>query len=160
MCYIDLMQTDQLCVVTWRTRPRSFVSLMTLYESNFIRLSWLALDVQHLPDRAVSHVAGDCELHLAVLDRSRYTTTLALTYRFNDAGGFITEPNLELRVYHDARLVEALGSIDSRRHRDLVDMRGNGGQRIDERWMRNQMLNKWLEYCAERGHRFAGTRRV
>jgi hypothetical protein len=154
------MQTDQLCVVTWRTRPRSFVSLMTLYESNFIRLSWLALDVQHLPDRAVSHVAGDCELHLAVLDRSRYTTTLALTYRFNDAGGFITEPNLELRVYHDARLVEALGSIDSRRHRDLVDMRGNGGQRIDERWMRNQMLNKWLEYCAERGHRFAGTRRV
>jgi uncharacterized protein YqiB (DUF1249 family) len=63
-------------------------------------------------------------------------------------------------VYHDARLVEALGPIDSRRHRDLADMRGNGGQRIDERWTRNQMLNKWLEYCAERGHRFAVTRRV
>ncbi len=160
MCYIEFMQTDQLCVVTWRSRPRSFVSLMTLYESNFIRLSWLALDVQSLPDCAVSHVAGDCELHLAVLDRSRYTTTLSLTYRFNDMGRFIAEPNLELRVYHDARLVEALGPIDSRRHRDLADMRGNGGQRIDERWTRNQMLNKWLEYCAERGHRFAVTRRV
>ncbi len=122
MCYIDFMQTDQLCVVTWRSRPRSFVSLMTLYESNFIRLSWLALDVQHLPDSAVSRVAGDCELHLAVLDRSRYTTTLSLTYRFNDTGRSIAEPNLELRVYHDARLVEALGldrqpqASRSRRH--------------------------------------------
>jgi uncharacterized protein YqiB (DUF1249 family) len=157
VCYIEFMQTDQLCVVTWRSRPRSFVSLMTLYESNFIRLGWLALDVQRLPSCAVSHVAGDCELHLAVTDRSRYTTTLSLTYWFNDAGKAIAEPNLELRVYHDARLVEALGSIDGRRHRDLADLRGSGGQELDVRWMRNQMLNKWLEYCAERGHRFAVT---
>lgn len=155
MCYIDFMQTDQLCVVTWRTRPRSFVSLMTLYESNFIRLGWLALDVQHLPDFAVSRVPGDCELHLAVLDRSRYTTTLSLTYRLHEAGKHLVEPNLELRVYHDARLVEVLGSIGGRRHRDLSDMRGIGGQGLGERWLRNQMLNKWLEYCAGRGHRFA-----
>lgn len=157
MCYIELMQTDQLCVVTWRSRPRSFVSLMTLYESNFIRLGWLALDVRRLPRCAVSLVSGDCELHLAVLDRSRYTTTLSLTYWFNDAGKKIAEPDLELRVYHDARLVEALSSIDDRRHRDLADVRGSGAQELDERWMRNQMLNKWLEYCTERGHRFAVT---
>jgi len=25
---------------------------------------------------------------------------------------------------------------------------------LDERWARNVLLNKWLEYCAERGHRF------
>jgi uncharacterized protein YqiB (DUF1249 family) len=25
----------------------------------------------------------------------------------------------------------------------------------DERWTCNMMLNKWLEYCAESGHRFA-----
>ena len=25
---------------------------------------------------------------------------------------------------------------------------------LDQRWARNTMLNKWLEYCVERGHRF------
>ena len=35
------MLSDDLCTVSWSARPRSFVSLMTLYESNFIRLGWL-----------------------------------------------------------------------------------------------------------------------
>jgi hypothetical protein len=26
---------------------------------------------------------------------------------------------------------------------------------LGERWLRNMLLNKWLDYCAERGHRFA-----
>jgi uncharacterized protein YqiB (DUF1249 family) len=25
---------------------------------------------------------------------------------------------------------------------------------LGERWLRNMLLNKWLDYCAERGHRF------
>ncbi len=37
-----VLQTDTQTVVSWRTRPRSFVALMGLYESNFIRLGWLA----------------------------------------------------------------------------------------------------------------------
>jgi hypothetical protein len=87
------MQTDQLCIVSWRNRPRSFVSLMTLYESNFIRLSWLVRDLKSLPAQAVSRVSGDCDLHLTVTERSRYTTSLALTYRFDEGGVSIAEPN-------------------------------------------------------------------
>jgi uncharacterized protein len=151
------MQTDQLCVVTWRSRPRSFVSLMTLYESNFIRLGWLARDLKRLPAQAVSRVAGDCDLYLTVSERSRYTTTMALTYWFEEAGQRIAEPNLELRIYHDARLLEACGGVDWRHHRDLADLRASCDGELDQRWARNQMLNKWLEYCAERGHRFAVT---
>jgi uncharacterized protein YqiB (DUF1249 family) len=149
------MQSDQMCVVTWRNRPRSFVSLMTLYESNFIRLGWLVRDLKHLPEHAVSRVGDDCDLHLAVIERSRYTTSMSLTYWFEEAGERIAEPNLELRIYHDARLLEACGGIDCRRHRDFAELGVNRGPALDQRWMRNQMLNKWLEYCAERGHRFA-----
>jgi hypothetical protein len=148
------MQTDQQCVVTWRNRPRSFVSLMTLYESNFIRLGWLARDLKRLPGHAVSRVSGDCDLHLKVTERSRYTTSIMLTYWFEEVGQAVAEPNLELRIYHDARLLEACGGIECRRHRDLAQLRASCGLELDQRWMRNQMLNKWLEYCAERGHRF------
>ena len=37
-----MMIADQWCRTSWRARPGSFVSLMTLYESNFVRLGWLA----------------------------------------------------------------------------------------------------------------------
>jgi uncharacterized protein YqiB (DUF1249 family) len=35
----------------------------------------------------------------------------------------------------------------------LRDWRAAAGAALDERWARNMMLNKWLEYCLERGHR-------
>ena len=28
---------------------------------------------------------------------------------------------------------------------------------LGERWRRNMLLNKWLDYCAERGHRIHAT---
>ena len=37
-----VLLADTHTVVSWRARPRSFVALMGLYESNFIRLGWLA----------------------------------------------------------------------------------------------------------------------
>ena len=36
------MLLDHLCITSWRARPVSFVSLMSLYESNFLRLKELA----------------------------------------------------------------------------------------------------------------------
>jgi len=43
---------------------------------------------------------------------------------------------------------------------DALDMIRAGGvydlayDRLGERWLRNMLLNKWLDYCTERGHRF------
>lgn len=148
------MLTDHLCAISWRARPRSFVGLMTLYESNYIRLGWIVPDVRRLPDRAVSRVEGDCPLELIVLDRARFTTTLAVSYLFEDAGGTCREPELQVRVYHDARLAEASGTADATRHPALHRLRERLPAGADGRWPANMLLNKWLEYSAERGHRF------
>ena len=40
------MLNDAVTLVSWRARPRSFVALMALYESNYIRLGWLAGDLR------------------------------------------------------------------------------------------------------------------
>ena len=45
----NVLTTDTLTRVSWRARPRSFVALMGLYESNFIRLGWLAGAWRRLP---------------------------------------------------------------------------------------------------------------
>ena len=99
--------TDTRTVVSWRARPRSFVALMGLYESNFIRLGWLAGDLSALAGRNTSVVPGDCDLVLTVTERSPYTSTLALSYLLPEAEGVSHYPDMRLRVYHDAHLVEA-----------------------------------------------------
>lgn len=163
------LRTDTDCAVSWRARPASFVSLMSLYESNYIRLGWLIDDLAAISGAAVSNVAGDCPLHLRIEDRSRYTTTLTLTYLFDDAaanGSLVSgplvdgkqaplaDPDLQIRVYHDARLAEVQSCARWHRHSMLESLRSELARDLGDRWLRNVMLNKWLDYCVERGHRF------
>ena len=147
------MLNDALSLVSWRSSPRSFVALMSLYESNYLRLAHLAGNLASLADSRVSHVAEDCDLRLMVTERSPYTTSLDLTYLF-DAEGVTTYPDMRVRVYHDARLVEAQEWAVQHEHEALRRLRGVAERELDQRWARNTMLNKWLEYCIDRGHGF------
>lgn len=142
---------------SWRSRPRGFAALMALYESNHLRLSQLAGELRDLDGTRRSSVEGDCELALAVTEASPYTTTLELTYLFSadDAAAPFSAPDMLLRVYHDARLVEAHGWAQRHGHPALQGWRAEAGPALDQRWDRNVMLNKWLDYCLERGHRLA-----
>jgi uncharacterized protein len=150
----SVLDNDSFCTATWRSRPGDFVSLMTLYESNYIRLRSLVEDVFSLPDAQISHRPDDCPLHLRVVERSPYTITLSMTYEFVESGALVIDPDLQLRVYRDAKLAEALGSPRWRRHAVLSEWRRRMARHNDIRWQRNMMLNKWLEYCTDRGHRF------
>src|SRR4051812_47748641 len=151
------MFNDALSLVSWRSRPRSFVALMSLYESNYLRLESLAGNLRELPDVGVSHVPDDCELRLSVTERSLYTTSFDLTYLFptiDPAAGVSTYPDMRVRIYHDARLCEAQEWASQHDHEALRRLRGLAERELDQRWARNTMLNKWLEYCIDRGHGF------
>jgi uncharacterized protein YqiB (DUF1249 family) len=152
------MFTDTLSLVSWRARPGSFVALMSLYESNYLRLAHLAGDLQALADVRVSRVPADCDLRLSVTERSPYTTSFDLTYLFDAAEGVTTFPDMRVRVYHDARLVEAQEWAQQHDHEGLKRLRGMAERELDQRWARNTMLNKWLEYCIDRGHGFRDAR--
>ena len=148
------MLNDALSIVSWRARPRSFVALMSLYESNYLRLAHLAGNLRNLADVRLSRVADDCDLRLSVTERSPYTTSLDLTYLFPEADGVATFPDMRVRIYHDARLVEAQEWASEHEHEALRSLRGAAERELDQRWARNTMLNKWLEYCIDRGHGF------
>jgi uncharacterized protein YqiB (DUF1249 family) len=167
------MLNDTLTRVSWRARPRSFVALMSLYESNFIRLGWVAGDLARLEGGHRSQVAGDCDLLLTVTGRSPYTTTAHLTYVLPEAAGAVAYPDMRLCIYHDAHLVEAQDWAAGHGQPVLKALRtlpetlqrewqrsGKPERELDQRWARNMMLNKWLEYCAERGHRFSTATRL
>jgi uncharacterized protein YqiB (DUF1249 family) len=135
---------------------------MGLYESNFIRLGWLAGTLKALCGCYTSTVRGDCDLVLTVLERSPYTSTVNLTYLIPGSDGPRPYPDMRVRIYHDAHLVEAQQwngghscAAGAPPHPLLRALRSHAERELDQRWARNMMLNKWLEYCVERGHRFS-----
>jgi uncharacterized protein YqiB (DUF1249 family) len=154
------MLNDTLTPVTWSARPRSFVALMGLYESNYIRLGWLAGELVALEGQHRSVIAEDCDLLLTLTDRSPYTTTVNLTYLLPGIEGDVQFPDLRVRVYHDAHLAEALEWAGTHSQPVLKALRSHAERELDQRWARNVMLNKWLEYCVERGHRFSSATRL
>lgn len=146
------MLCDADILVSWRARPRGFVALMGLYESNYLRFVHLAGEPTRLAGTLLSRVAGDCELRLEVIEHMPYTSMMTLTYLLpvEPPAPLQRLPDLKLRLYHDARLLEAEAFGASTTGQGA----SSGERELHQRWQRNMMLNKWLEYCAERGHRF------
>lgn len=147
------------CIGCEDVEPYGFASLMDLYENNFIRLRKLAPDLSVLDEHNASRVEGCLSLHLSVLERSRFTTTLLLTYHFTDAGVTVPEPDLKLRIYHDAGLVEVLGG-HLKHGREKLDHPPADARR--QKWKLNRFLYRWLGYCLYQGHSFptATNRRI
>jgi len=119
-----------------------------------LRLRWLVRDLRAITDRVVSKTASDCDLYLTPLELCRYTSVFRLTYEFDFEASRLRDPDLEVCVYHDARLAEVRSFRGFQRHPQLAKLQSGLKRELDQRWARNMMLNKWLEYCAERGHHF------
>ncbi len=125
---------------------------MSMYESNYLRLFRLIPELDRLDGYYQSHVAGDCSLHLEILERARYTVTLSLSYFFFEDGQRIADPDLKVRVYLDGHLAEAMTLSDDHRHAEFRRLWCKHRKELDARWRRNIVLNKWLDYLADRGH--------
>lgn len=149
------MLVDSLIVPQCVYRPGTFTGLMTVYESNYIKLSQLTTAFDWPGSTLVSVSPLDSDLHVEVVRRETYTTTLRLTYWFPEADGTVVpDPDLILRVYHDARLVEAVSGRDRHTHHKLRELAGSSEAELDRRWRINMMLNKWLDYLFDVGHSF------
>jgi len=155
------MLLDDVCKACESPRPRSFAGLMEMYEWNYIRLRRLCPDLTELDAYSISQVPDALDLHLRVLEQCPFTTTLGLTYVFFDVqAGVQANPDLRLRVYHDARQVEVLGRA-CRHRRGRVRVEDLPGDTVLEcKWKLNRFLYKWLSYCLRQGHSFAREHRV
>lgn len=139
-------------------QPRSFSGLMALYESNYRRFERLVPEVNVPFERAVSR-GIDQDLHLSVLERCRYTTTIYLTHWFGQGDEARPDPDLKLRIYRDARLAEAIYCDAASRYAALAGVPQIDAYVAATQWPRNLLLNKWLAYCLQQGHGFSAAHR-
>lgn len=146
------MLQEHLLVPETIVKPKSFVGLMSLYESNYLRLQQLIPELDRLDGYFQSRVAGDCDLHVEILERSRYTVTLSLSYFFYEDGVRIADPDMKVRAYLDGQQAEAMEFSGEHRHAAFRRLSRLHRAELDARWRRNIILNKWLEYLMDQGH--------
>lgn len=133
-------------------RPGSFVGLMALYESNYLRLLQVIPEIHRLDGYYRSSVAGDCDLHVEILERSRYTIAMSLSYFFWENNSRVADPDMKVRLYLDGKLAEAMRFSGDHRHPELRKLSRKHRQDLNSRWRRNVLLNKWLDYLMDQGH--------
>ena len=137
-------------------KPKSLTSLIDLNEGVYMRLRKLIPNLGSIEKDAVSHVYGYMSLHLSIVERSQYTTSFILTYHFNADSSVKTrqqlEPNLLIRMYHDAHLAEAVSA-----HMSASQLMKHGmpAKTRIAKWQLNRFLFKWLGYSLRQGHSFA-----
>ena len=135
-----------------RLSPRNRLDrLMREYERNFERLRFLVPDLRELSGNTVSRAEAVPDLHLQVIDQSAYTTTMVMTYALEIDGTQTPEPEVQVRVYHDARMAEVLAVREP-------GPSGRSGwcslrhSAMSRKWRFNRFLGKWLAYCLQQGH--------
>ncbi len=150
----------EVCQAPWRTplvlsgRP-TVGALMSLCEENYRALLRMIPDLRIIQGEMRSARPGGLDLHLEILEQTRYTTLLRLTYFFPYHDGKVhrvpeADPDALLRVYHDAGQVEVVDLLETA----LPIHSHYQSPALLAKWKVNLFISKWLAYCVRQGHRF------
>lgn len=124
--------------------------LMDLCEENYGLLMRITPGLEQYQGKVCSCLPGHMDLYLEVQEQSVYTSLIHLTYYFQHHEGQSPDPDVLLRVYHDARQVEVLDLSQNALPMDkLYEAPG-----LFNKWRVNLFLSKWLAFCVRQGHIF------
>ena len=129
--------------------PNSFVGLMTLYESNYIKLNHLFPRIrQYDTERSIKSFSGN-DIHLRINKKTKYTMIISMTYTFEESDIIEYEPNLTIKIYFDSRSAEVINIGKLNKKSKLRDITYQNKNIINQLWRRNIILNKWLDYIID-----------
>lgn len=130
------------------------VGLQAACEANYARLMRLLPQMREVRgSRRVAlsqgeHLLG--VLALEVVEACPYTTTLQVRQELSLP--WLPSPQLEVRVYHDARMAEVVGAEHARRFRSVYPYPNADMHQPDEKSQLNLFLGEWLSHCLACGH--------
>lgn len=132
------------------------VELQAACELNYARLMQLLPAMREQPDLQPRRVALSQGEHLLgvlaleVVESCPYTSTIKV--RQEHSLPWLPVPQLEVRVYHDARMAEVIGAQSARRFRGIYPYPNAAMHQPDEKTQLNLFLGEWLSHCLACGH--------
>jgi len=132
-----------------KSRHRTpLAELQALGAANYARLMRLFPDYECCNGRVFQ--AGSAHVYLEVSARARHTTIVHVTQRHGSAR-WLGHLRMELRAYHDAKLVEIWTFQYSRRVNPRYEYPNREMHQPDEKYQQNRFLAEWLEHCLSNG---------
>ena len=122
--------------------------LLDLCEENYQSLLMLFPELSQHKGVFESRLPEQAHLKLTVLEQSKYTSLINLTYSFDDDQE--SDPDAVLRVYHDAEQVE----VEQVRQSNLPELSLYEAPGLVNKWRANIFVGKWLRFCVNQGHFF------
>jgi hypothetical protein len=132
-------------------------ALHALCEANYARMLRLFSDYEGRNSKKFT--VDDAQVHIEVLERSRYTTLFCLksyrsatpaTDRAGDASWLIPLA-MEARAYHDAGMIEVVRFQTASRTQGRYAYPNPSMHQQDEKNQQNRFLADWLSYCLHHG---------
>ncbi|CAD5203679.1 DUF1249 domain-containing protein [Pseudomonas sp. FEN] len=132
------------------------IGLQAACEANYARLMRLLPQMREQQRaRRIAVTQGDQMLGvlaLEVLQDCPYTTTLLV--RQEHSLPWLPVPQLQVQVYHDARMAEVISAEHARRFRSIYPYPNSAMHQPDEKAQLNVFLGEWLSHCLACGHEF------
>jgi uncharacterized protein YqiB (DUF1249 family) len=126
---------------------------MWVFEENFRLLQHLLPELGQGGDRFVLAGEEGDELELLILERCRYTTIVSLSKPFAIDGEWLPDLSMQLRVYHDACVVEVVAYQGCQRIPARYQVTTSGRHHKDDKRQINLLLHDLLRYCRRLGYR-------
>lgn len=147
------MFNDSRIVLPKLSKPVSFGALMSLYESNYVRL----LELFDLPRSKVnmnSQLWGNNEYRIKVTveEVTKYTALICIDEDYLTAHEPVRMNHFRVRLYYDAQVATVQSSLHASDQYSESALPIDK-TRITELWQQNMFFNKWLEFCSVRGLR-------
>lgn len=133
----------------WHFTPRNqSYWLAHLCETNYQKLLRLLPDLHTLEGSTLANMPGKPPLHMELLEKSPHTLTLRLTHHFFGQNEEVLEiPAVQIRIYLDAEVAEALEDHARPSVFATFAHRGSAGEILSYKWRLNYFLSRWLDYC-------------
>ncbi len=126
---------------------------MWVFEENYRLLQRLLPELEQGADRFVLAGSEGDELELLILERCRYTTMVELNQALSIDGEWLPDLSIQLRVYHDARVVEVAAYQGCRRIPARYQVESQGRHHKDDKRQINFLLHDLLRDCLRLGYR-------
>ena len=120
-----------------------------LCEQNYARINRL-LPEENTIGAEKKVLVGGFEFTLSIIEASPYTNLVSLKQTDNKVIGF-TRPDLNVRIYHDAKVAEVVCKYYPKRVRPAYAYPNPEMHQKDEKYQLNAFLKDWLEYCINQG---------
>lgn len=122
--------------------------LHALCEANYVRLMRLFPAYEQCNCR--EFLVGNARVRIDVVERCRYTTIFQLQQQQADSR-WLGQLRIEVRAYHDARMLEVGIFQSSRSVAGRYDYPNTRMFQQDEKYQQNRFLADWLEHCLQNG---------